>query len=217
VSLNWAEREKEWAIRTKMFGTRAVFNICHKTEEELAEITRVQRELLIPLLEKAIGNEHPRLTLDFGCGYGRWSPILASTVRSLVVACDPTSYLLEQAQLQNADPWVDYRLYTDGRIPLPDGDADLIWSCMVLSTVVDEEMFAHTVGEFRRVLKPGGLLFIIDNTSGPPNRPVVRSRWSISRTITEYQRAFAGIAPLREVGAYTDLGEVNSVLVGRRP
>jgi SAM-dependent methyltransferase len=127
---------------------------------------------------------------------------------------DPTISLLNLAEKERRSPDVDYRVYRDGVVPLEDGEVDAVWCCMVLSTVLDEAMLAHTVGELRRVLRSGGLMFLVDNTAGPAHRPVVRSPYSMSRTVEEYTRAFASWVQLREVGAYVDLGETNSVLQG---
>lgn len=212
--MDWAARRAEWDTRVKMFGKRAVFNICHKTQEELDEITRIQRETILPLFKQQLRGEN-NVILDFGCGWGRWSKDLAD-ISNCVIGVDPTVFFLQEAEDMNADLPVLYAEYKDGIIPVGDSCVDVIWACLVLSTVVEEDMFQATLAELNRVLRPGGLMFLIDNTSGPAHRPVVRSRWSISRTIEEYQKAFSGWVDLKRLGEYTDLGEVNTIMAGRK-
>jgi hypothetical protein len=57
-------------------------------------------------------------------------------------------------------------------------------------------------------------MFLVDNTAGPSHRPVVRSPYSMSRTIEEYRRAFAGWTDLEARGDYVDLGETNTIMAG---
>jgi ubiquinone/menaquinone biosynthesis C-methylase UbiE len=217
--LDFVARNAEWEKRVKMFGKKAVFNICHKTEEEFTKITLVQQETIMPLFRKMLKGDE-QFVLDFGCGWGRWTGILADEIRGKAVGVDPTRFFLDEAEKtrENASVLgeVEYRLYQDGMIPLCDSSMDVVWACLVLSTVLDEEMLASTIREIDRVLKPGGLMFLIDNTAGPANRPVVRSRWSMSRTIEEYQDAFKKVAPLVRLGEYIDLGEVNTIMAGRK-
>lgn len=214
--IDWEKSRQEWDARTKMFGTRAVFNICHKSAEELTEITKVQTDTIFPIFKKAISARPMAKTLDFGCGYGRWTHPLCAATGGLVLGVDPTPFLLEQAEAARTSAKVFYRLYSEGRIPAEDAEFDIVWACLVLSTVLNDEMLKVTIQELGRVLKKGGLMFLIDNTAGPSHRPVVRSRWSMSRTVDEYRKAFSGWVDLQKAGAYFDLGEENSILFGRK-
>jgi SAM-dependent methyltransferase len=211
----WAVRREEWDKRVRQMGVgRAVYHMRHKTPEQLAAITKLQRDVIMPLFRNVV-SPTDKLTLDFGCGVGRWTPELAD-ITGTAIGVDPTASFLREAQKTRHAKNVMYLPYTDGRIPLLDGQADVVWSCMVLSTVVDDEMLMVTVNEIDRVLRQGGLMFLVDNTAGPAGHSVVRSRWSISRTIEEYQIAFKQVAPLHYLGEYKDFGEVNTVMAGRK-
>ena len=215
---NWEARKREWDTRVESLGVdRAVFHLRHRTPEALAAITKLQEDAILPIFERQL---EPLLTgaevtaLDFGCGIGRWTPYLAATCGK-VIGVDPTAQFLEYAKEHSPlDPPSEYRLYHNGRIPMEDGEADVVWACMVLSTVLDDAMLAATIAEIDRVLKPGGLMFLVDNTWGV-GKPV-RSRWSMSRTVIEYQAAFAKVATLVEYGHYVDLGETNTIMAGRK-
>jgi ubiquinone/menaquinone biosynthesis C-methylase UbiE len=217
VSQTWAERNEAWEGRAKALGERAVLHVGHKTVEQQIAIFQKQEAAILPIFEIAIANDRPKFTLDFGCGVGRWTEILARITGGIVEAIDPTQQFLEIAESHRKSPSVTYTAYHDGVIPFPGESMDAVWACMVLSTILDVSggMFEHTVSELRRVLRPGGLMFLVDNTSGPPHRPVVRSPYSISRTVEEYSRAFNWCG-LRAVGEYEDLGEINTIFIGRK-
>lgn len=215
---NWEVRKREWDTRVESLGVdRAVFHLRHRTSEALAAITKLQEDAILPVFHGLLGGvpayfeEKDVTLLDFGCGIGRWSPVLHEIGRTIAV--DPTAQFLKYAREHNPlDPPSEYRLYQNGKISMADGEADVVWACMVLSTVLDDVMLAATVAEIDRVLKPGGLMFLVDNTWGH-GKPV-RSRWSMSRTVAEYQAAFANVAPLEEYGHYVDLGETNTIMAG---
>jgi ubiquinone/menaquinone biosynthesis C-methylase UbiE len=210
----WTTRSDEWAKRVKMFGTRAVFNICHPPAE-LEAVTKLQRDTILPLFKSQV-TPADTYVLDFGCGWGRWTETLSEMVDGIALGVDPTPEFLAEAEKRRTSACVQFLPYAQGRVPMEDSGADVVWACLVLSTVLEEDMLAHTVGELGRVLRPGGLMFLVDNTAGPAHRPVVRSRWSMSRTVEEYRAAFAKWVDLQLLGAYTDLGEVNSIMAGRK-
>jgi ubiquinone/menaquinone biosynthesis C-methylase UbiE len=210
----WAERAVAWHTRVEKMGVdRAIFHKKHKTPEQLAGITRVQQDAIWPHL-LAARNGTERRALDFGCGIGRWTPALANLIGS-ALGVDPTPELLAYAEAHRPSTTgvLDYALYDRGHIPAEDKAFDVLWVCMVLSTVLDEQMFQATLIELRRVLQPGALIVLTDNTSREDGRPI-RSGDSMSRTVKEYQRAFRW-ADLRRVGQYIDWHEINTVFVGR--
>jgi SAM-dependent methyltransferase len=212
--LDWTARRALWEERVQAMGTRAVFNN-RRGPEALAEITKIQQDTILPLFRQHLLDKQELLTLDFGCGYGRWTPLLAQATGYWAVGIDICPALLAEAERQNSSPFVEYRLYSEGNIPLETGEADVIWACLVLSTILDDDMLLATAQEFKRVLRPGGLLFITDNTLGPGGRPIF-GRWSRSRTAEEYQKAFKSVADLQVIGAYFDLDEKNEILAGRK-
>ncbi len=91
-----------------------------------------------------------------------------------------------------------------------DGEADVVFVCLVLGGLRDDELPA-IAAELRRVLAPGGLLFLVENTSEKPDAP----HWRY-RTARAYASLF-GWADLEPVLDYDDLGERISVLAGRAP
>jgi len=193
-----------WKKRARRFGRRSVLNLGHP-EEAYDAVTRTQWERLLPLLREQLRGDE-RIVLDLGCGPGRFSVELARLTGGQVVAVDPIGYLLELAP---PDPDVTYRAMDEGIIPVADASADLVWICLVLGGITDDAVLHRTAAEVRRVLRPGGLLFMVENTTDTEGS----ERWRF-RPVAFYQRLFEGL-DLRPVGAYDDLGERISVMAGR--
>jgi SAM-dependent methyltransferase len=91
-----------------------------------------------------------RLTLDVGCGEGRFSRHLKGLGHT-VVALDRSPTMVRYAR--EADPELDVREADATALPLADGTADLVVSFMALMNTDD---LAAAVREAARVLGPGG-------------------------------------------------------------
>lgn len=212
----WQERQTAWEARVAKLGVeRAIYHSKHQAPDFPA-VTQMQQAAIWPHFLAAVEGIQG-LALDYGCGYGRWTPAIADVVGE-ALGVDPTPSLLAHAidQLQtNPSRWnVRYAPLNQGHVPLADGSVDVIWSCMVLSTVLKEPMLRATLTEWARVAKSGATIILIDNTSKVDGSPV-RSKYSISRTIEEYQNALAPWAEIARVGEYVDYDEINTVFVGR--
>jgi GT2 family glycosyltransferase/SAM-dependent methyltransferase len=94
--------------------------------------------------------------LDFACGEGYGTDLLAQTARE-VVGIDPDEVSIAQAR--NAYPAANLRFEagSDGELPLPDGSIDLVVSFETLEHLPDQDRF---LAEIRRVLAPGGRLLV---------------------------------------------------------
>lgn len=192
-----------WDRRARRHGRRSVLNIAH-TDAEYEHITTWQKSILFPLLQAQL-NGTEQLVLDFGCGPGRFTPGLAHLVGGRAIGVDPTAALLELAP---ADPQVEYRLLRRGRIPLADHSVDVLWICLVLGVIRGRKLH-QTLQELRRVAAPGGLVFLVENTSAKPARKQIEYR-----SVADYTKLL-DFAQLRHLHDYEDLGETISVLAGR--
>jgi ubiquinone/menaquinone biosynthesis C-methylase UbiE len=194
-----------WERRAERLGPRAVFNASHPPED-LAAVTGMQKRILFPWFCAALtGREHH--VLDFGCGTGRFTVDLASLVDGVATGIDPIAALLARAPTHED---VTYKLGEPGKVALPTDSVDVVWVCLVLGGIAERNILFDTVRELERVLRPGGLLFLVENTS---DHSPGDSHWMF-RSVSDYTRLFGGIS-LTAVGEYSDLGERISALAGR--
>ena len=209
MTVDYGSHGRAWRDRVSRFGPeRSVLNAKRKTPESRAEFDRIQFGAVLPIL-RSQRRESDRSILDYGCGIGRWSCILGTM--GTVLAVDPTPEILASAPRDT--PSVSYLPLGCGRIPCWPRAVDVVFSCLVLNAITDPEMLAETVAEFDRALKPGGLLFLVDLTW----RHQVESTWSVMRSADEYAELFRDVAPLSVLGSYEDLGEIHSIMAGRKP
>ena len=96
---------------------------------------------------------------DLGCGTGNAAELLARHV-SQVIAVDQSEPMLEAAQLRlSGCEDVECRVGELDDLPLPDRSVDATTCVLVLHHVGDVDA---AVREMARVVKPGGVAFIID-------------------------------------------------------
>jgi SAM-dependent methyltransferase len=104
----------------------------------------------------------PLVWLDLGSGTGRMTPALASTFGGPVHGVEPSDRMRARALAHAGHPAVRYAAGSAEHIPLPDASCDAALLFFVWHHVVDRE---RAVRELRRVVKPGGRLFVQVNFS----------------------------------------------------
>ena len=145
------------------------------------ETAILQREVGARMLERLdLMRLSPAIILDIGAGTGHASAALARRYKNAhVVAIDLAVGMLEQAQTRVSlfNKWLDKRqtfVCADAeRLPLLSASADMIFSNLTLQWCDDLDLIFN---EFRRVLKPGGLLMF--STFGPDTLRELRRSWS---------------------------------------
>jgi SAM-dependent methyltransferase len=195
-----------WERRAREHGARSVLNLGH-TAAELEEITRLQMQILFPILKRHLTGQE-KIVLDFGSGPGRFTPGLAALVGGRAIGVDPIQSLLDLAPRAEG---VEYRRIENGRVPLADRSVDVVFISLVLGTITDEAALRQSVAEVERVLRDGGLLFLVENTAER------RSKTHFEfRPIEFYASIFPSIPLIKHEGDYYDFGERISVMVGRK-
>ena len=104
----------------------------------------------------------PLAWLDLGSGTGRMTPSLASAFGGPARGVEPSDKMRAQAVAHAGHPAVTYAAGSAENIPLPDASCDAALLFFVWRHVVDREV---AVQELRRVVKPGGTLFVQANFS----------------------------------------------------
>lgn len=103
-----------------------------------------------------VGN-HPRRILDYGCGQGKWTPLLRDMFPGAeIVGIDISEVAIAKAS--GKFPQHQFLVFDGDRAPLDDGGFDLVFSFHVLEHVLD---IAASIKDIARLLRPGGYACII--------------------------------------------------------
>jgi SAM-dependent methyltransferase len=193
-----------WERRARQFGARSVLNLGHR-DGEYQSVTDAQKRELFPHLARFLRGDE-RLVVDLGCGPGRFTRDLAELTGGRAIGLDIVRAYLDMAP---RDPRVEYRPMGEGAIDLPDSCADVMWICLVLGGM-EGPILSRTAAEAVRILRPGGLLFLVENTASMPDS----EHWAF-RSVAAYLEMFPSVG-LEHLHDYVDLGERISVLAGRK-
>ena len=137
---------------------------------------RAKADLLRELIAQRLGQEKPAM-LDVGCGVGSFHPMLRGMVGGLS-GIDVSSASIGQARADNRG--VDYRVFDGRRFPFDDGCFDLVTAICVMHHVAPAE-WTHFMSEMRRVVRPGGLVCVIEHNPYNPLTRLAVSRCEFDR------------------------------------
>ncbi len=155
---------------------RAHFDRSASRYDEVAVLQRTCGEHLEERLD--LIRIQPRTILDLGAGTGVLTHALARRYpRARICALDIAPAMLEQARRRQPRwrPWRTRQGFVAGDIealPFADDSSDLVVSNLALQWCND---FDRCLAEFRRVLRPGGLLLF--TTCGPDTLRELRDCW----------------------------------------
>lgn len=156
--------------------------------------------------------------LDVGCGTGELLRFVAAarpTTSFVGVDADPDVLAIAGKKLEGVEPRVRLMQARAEALPFPDASFDLVISSMMLHHL-DTEAKARALGEWHRVLAPGGALLLVD--FGVPRRRWLKiALWPLRYSIFEEQADnLRGRVPgmLSETGfAFAEVGVYRSVIV----
>jgi malonyl-CoA O-methyltransferase len=174
---------------------RESFNRAAARYDEAAVLQREVGKRLIERLE--LVRLVPEIIVDVGCGTGMTtSALLKKYRRAQVLGLDIAPNMLTIARKRA--PWL-HKLYCicgDAEaLPLADNSCDLLFSNLTLQWCSNLD---QTFREFRRVLKPGGLLLF--STLGPD-------------TLIELRRSWQAADGYSHVNAFIDMHDIGDALV----
>ncbi|MGB6654175.1 MAG: class I SAM-dependent methyltransferase [Xanthobacteraceae bacterium] len=129
----------------------------------MAAKAAVLRELIATHLD----GEALAAALDVGCGVGAFHPFMHGMFRQLC-GTDVSAPSLAQARRSNPD--VDYKAYDGTILPYDGATFDLATAICVMHHVAPEQRLGF-LREMRRVVRPGGLVCIIEHN---PFNPLTR-------------------------------------------
>jgi ubiquinone/menaquinone biosynthesis C-methylase UbiE len=145
-------------------------------------------------LAKALPGLSGLRIIDFGCGTGRLAEWLTSRGAE-VNGVDATAEMIQRAR--PAVPDASFHVIDGFDLPFETGSQDAVISVYVLQYyVVDADAMMALLTEFRRVLRPGGTLAAIEQTTdGDIGRGATVAGYREAFTAAGYEDAFA--APVR--------------------
>jgi ubiquinone/menaquinone biosynthesis C-methylase UbiE len=118
------------------------------------------RQAWIEAFARHLPETRPLAWLDLGSGTGRMTPALANAFGGPVHGVEPSDKMRAQALAHADHPAVTYAAGSAEHIPLPDASCDAALLFFVWHHVADRTGAAR---ELRRVVKPGGKLFVQAN------------------------------------------------------
>jgi ubiquinone/menaquinone biosynthesis C-methylase UbiE len=118
------------------------------------------------VIARHLSRRHGLAILDLGSGTGRFSPRLAEHFGAAVIGVEPSEKMRGLAEESSVHPRVTYLAGSAEKIPLADETCDFAFMSMILHHIDDLE---RCCDELRRVLKPGGLVFIRSSFGGRLN------------------------------------------------
>ena len=196
------ERIIDWDKRVELLGPLSVIDNTH-APEEYDYVTKRQKEIIYPLFKSELDGSE-KILLDFGCGSGRFTGDLACMISGNAIGVDPTEGLIKICPPHDN---VNY-FCNSNFFDLNEKEFDIIWICLVFGSIPNSTLDS-LAQKIEESLKPGGLLFLVENT-GPK---YIDGPWRI-RTRAQIFSLFPSIY-LKNIGVYNDAGQEISILSGR--
>lgn len=163
--------------------------------------TQAKAEHLLVSLQELYGDTRKLRVLDVGCGVGKTDALLFPNLGKLC-GVDVSSASVERARREN--PQVDCRVYDGETLPFGNASFDAAFLICVLHHVVPEAR-AALMSEVRRVIRPGGAVFVFEHNLFHPLTRLAVARCEFDRDAQLFSRgaaaallAEAGFAPLDE-------------------
>ena len=95
---------------------------------------------------------------DIGCGYGRTMAELHAMGYKNLVGFDISDGMIRRGR--KLHPFLDLRVMEEGKTGLADNSADAVILFAVLTCIPADDDQERLMGEVRRILKPGGILYV---------------------------------------------------------
>lgn len=105
------------------------------------------------------------IVLDAGCGTGKYTKLLEN-ISDKYIGIDLSSKQLGVAIKKSEKDTTEFIKANLANIPLEDNSVDVIVCTWVLGTITNLEERKKCIDEFRRVLKIGGRIILVENACG---------------------------------------------------
>ncbi len=98
--------------------------------------------------------------VDYGCGYGRTLNELYLHGFKNLIGFDFASEMIKRGEKEY--PYLNLKTSKDNRIDCDSNSVDLVILFALLTCIIDNGIQTGLISEIKRVLKPGGLIYIND-------------------------------------------------------
>lgn len=132
---------------------------------------------IVDILNKALGDTKKLHVLDVGCGVGKTDGYLSPWLAS-VTGVDVSPVSIERARRLN--PHVRYESYDGKRLPFTNELFDAAFLICVLHHVALDERIT-LLQEVRRILKPGGIMFVFEHNPFNPMTQIAVMRCAFDK------------------------------------
>lgn len=110
------------------------------------------------LLETGIGKE--AFIVDYGCGYGRTLNEFYQMGYRNTLGLDFSSGMIARGRKNY--PYLNLQIVASVHTNLPDCSVDMILLFALLTCIIGDEQQQEMMKEVKRILKPGGLVYVMD-------------------------------------------------------
>jgi ubiquinone/menaquinone biosynthesis C-methylase UbiE len=124
-------------------------------------------DILRDLVAERLDGSHDTAALDVGCGVGAFHPFVRGVFRRL---CGTDVSAASIAQARRSNPDAEYQTYDGKILPYSHATFDLATAICVMHHVAPQEWLGF-LREVRRVVRPGGLVCVIEHN---PFNPLTR-------------------------------------------
>ncbi len=122
-----------------------------------------ENDWITKLIKKDINiNKERSVIVDFGVGSGDWLD-LYSTLSDTIYAIDIDINCVEYCKNKFDLKCINFMLFDGNNIKLNDSSVDVIMVFWVFQEILEDKTLKNIVSEFKRILKPQGIIIIVDN------------------------------------------------------
>lgn len=116
--------------------------------------------------------DQDKMVLDIGCGYGRTLNELYNEGYRNLVGIDYSKEMIMRGQRIN--PNIEYRIADAERLNIDDNSVDSVILLGVLTCTVSNSDQENLISKIKRILKPGGIIYVNDFLVNDDERNVNR-------------------------------------------
>lgn len=160
---------------------------------------RSKADIIEDLVDRHLGASPSKNLLDIGCGVGALHPFIEGrfdSVSGVDVSADSVARAAED------HPENEYRVYDGETLPYADGAFDMTLAVCVMHHVPPKQ-WRRFLEEMRRVVRPGGLVCLIEHN---PINPA--TRLSVARCPFDADAVLLGMGEMRKQLLAAGLGDV---------